>query len=121
MCPTACYYFDHYQGPVQTEPEAFGGFTPVRKVYDFEPVPEGLSLEEQAHVLGAQANLWTEYISTPEHAEYMLLPRLAALSEVVWSPSGHRNWESFASRAARLMERYQGWGWNYKADAFDVV
>ncbi len=96
MSPTSHCYFDYYQGRVD-EPRAIGGFLPVEKVYSFEPVPAELKPAEATHVLGAQANLWTEYIETPEHAEYMLFPRLLALAEVVWSPK-EKNWPDFARR-----------------------
>ena len=83
MTPGSHLYFDHYQASRETEPLAIGGFTPVEKVYAFEPVPPELSTEEARHVLGAQANLWTEYITSPEQVEYMALPRMLALAEVV--------------------------------------
>jgi hexosaminidase len=103
MTPGSHVYFDHYQGDPRFEPLAIGGFTPLAKVYAFEPVPEELSPEEAAHVIGAQANVWTEYITTPAHVEYMALPRMVALSEVLWSPIEARSWDSFRTRLpARL-------------------
>lgn len=96
MSPTSHCYFDYYQGRVD-EPKAIGGFLPIEKVYSFEPVPAELKPAEIRHILGAQANLWTEYIETPEQAEYMLFPRLLALAEVVWSPK-EKNWPDFARR-----------------------
>src|SRR5690606_33034351 len=82
MTPTSYMYFDYYQSlDTQREPFAFGGFVPVERVYSFEPLPDELTPQEQQHIIGVQANLWTEYIKTDSHLEYMLLPRLAALSE----------------------------------------
>ncbi len=98
MTPGSHVYFDHYQGDREYEPLAIGGYTPLEKVYDFEPVPEHLTPDEARHVLGAQGNVWTEYIKTGEHVEYMVFPRILALSEVVWSPQEARNWERFVSR-----------------------
>ncbi|MGN6163975.1 MAG: beta-N-acetylhexosaminidase, partial [Flavisolibacter sp.] len=86
MTPGNPVYFDHYQGDPATEPLAIGGFNTLKKVYDYEPVPKELNEQEAKYVLGAQANLWTEYITTAEHVEYMVLPRMLALAEVVWSP-----------------------------------
>jgi hexosaminidase len=113
MSPATHCYFDHYQGAPEQEPEAFGGFTPLNKVYEFEPVPNGLSLAETAHILGAQANLWTEFIATAAHAEYMLLPRLAALAEVGWSPKEARDYADFHRRLELLQHRYEELGLNY--------
>jgi len=84
MSPNSHCYFDHYQA-LYNEPYAIGGFTPLEKVYSYNPIPKELTEQEAKHILGAQANLWTEYISTTDYAEYMLLPRLAALSEVIWT------------------------------------
>lgn len=98
MTPGAYCYFDHYQGPKESEPLAIGGNTTLEKVYSYNPLPPTLSPEEQKHILGAQANLWTEYITTTEHAEYMAYPRACALSEVLWSPVDLRNWDNFQSR-----------------------
>lgn len=98
MTPVSHCYFDYYQGNKETEPLAIGGFTPVEKVYAFNPVPEILNDEEKNFIIGAQANLWTEYIPAFSHVEYMLFPRIAALSEVVWSYPKERNFENFKSR-----------------------
>lgn len=99
MSPGTHCYFDHYQSEnTENEPLAIGGFTDVEKVYSFEPVPPELSESESKYILGAQANVWTEYIATPEHAEYMIFPRMLALSEVLWSPQEKRNYEDFLKR-----------------------
>lgn len=102
MSPTSHCYFDYYQGK-HDEPRAIGGFLPVEIVYSLEPVPAELTPKEAKHVLGAQANIWTEYIAAEEHVEYMLLPRMSALSEVVWSDKRHKN---FADFSQRLIDHY---------------
>jgi N-acetyl-beta-hexosaminidase len=121
MTPNSHVYFDYYQGDSLQEPLAIGGFSPLERVYAFEPVPEELSPAEARHVLGGQANLWTEYIKTPEHAEYMLLPRMLALAEVVWSPADRRHWEGSPAPASppgppgrrrhQLPHPGRPWGW----------
>ncbi len=120
MSPTSHCYFDYYQGNPDDEPLAIGGFLPLKLVYSFEPVPADLSPEEAEHILGAQANLWAEYVPTPEHAEYMLFPRTAALAEVVWSTQGKRIWEDFAARMERQFSRYDAAGIHYARSAFNV-
>lgn len=107
MTPSPYCYFDHYQSKNRkNEPLAIGGFTDVQKVYSYDPTPKELSEEEAKHILGAQANLWTEYITTAKQLEYMAYPRAIALSEAVWSPMKEKNWTGFQSRlnleAARL-------------------
>jgi hexosaminidase len=99
MAPGSHTYFDHYQSQDRArEPLAIGGFTPLGKVYAFEPVPPQLSADEARRVLGAQAQLWTEYMPTPKHVEYMAFPRLAALAEVVWTPTPRRDFADFLAR-----------------------
>ncbi|MCX7874845.1 MAG: family 20 glycosylhydrolase [Melioribacteraceae bacterium] len=97
MSPGTHCYFDHYQA-LQNEPKAIGGYTSLEKVYSYEPIPSELNDDEAKYILGAQANLWTEYIETTDHVEYMLLPRLIALSEVVWSDKNSKNLDDFLSR-----------------------
>jgi len=104
MTPTSHCYFDYYQADPDFQPLAIGGFTTLKKVYSFNPTPPVLNDEEKKHILGAQGNIWTEYISTPEHAEYMSVPRMIALSEVVWTPKKRQNWNSFIKR---LNDHYQ--------------
>lgn len=116
MTPTTFCYFDFYQVNKEAqsrEPLAIGGHLPVEKVYSYEPLPEALSPDEQKHILGAQANLWTEYIKTGEKVEYMVLPRMAALSEVVWSPKESKDWDDFKNRLESLSRRYDAMGLNY--------
>lgn len=117
MAPEDYCYLDLYQSRNRnTEPPAAGAYLPLRKVYGFEPVPAGLTLEEQRHVLGAQANLWTEYISSFAQVEYMTFPRLCALSEVVWSPKESQSWEDFKHRLVRHEQRLNQLGINYRRD-----
>lgn len=98
MTPRSHCYFDHYQADPKTEPKAIGGYTTLKKVYSYEPVPGELTEEQSKYILGAQGNVWTEYISTPEHAEYMAVPRMIALAEVTWTPKDLKNWTDFRAR-----------------------
>ena len=98
MTPNSHLYFDHYQGAATFEPLAFGGFSPLEHVYSYEPVPDSLTAEQARHILGAQANVWTEYLPTSAAVEYMVYPRALALAEVVWSGKEQRNWQSFVAR-----------------------
>lgn len=112
MTPVSWCYFDYYQDTSKTEPMSIGGLVPVRKVYSYEPVPKELDPALHRYILGAQANLWTEYILTPEHAEYMMYPRASALSEVVWSPRDSRDYIDFLQRMETHFERLRLWNVN---------
>lgn len=120
MSPGTHCYFDHYQDDAATEPKAIGGYTPVKKVYSFDPVPDALSEEEEKYILGAQANLWTEYIKTGDHAEYMVLPRMTALAEVLWLPKDKLDWKDFSHRVSKFFERFDIMGLNYSKALFSV-
>jgi hexosaminidase len=120
MTPTSHCYFDYYQGEAAFEPLAIGGFLPLGKVYSFEPVPAELSSEQAPRILGAQANLWTEYVADASHARYMLYPRLAAMAEVGWSGPDRKNWDDFRSRLATQLRRYEAAGMNYARSLFAV-
>ncbi|WP_304236999.1 family 20 glycosylhydrolase [Jiulongibacter sediminis] len=98
MSPNSYYYLDYYQGDPATEPLAIGGNLPLEKVYSYEPFTDELTEDQQQYILGVQGNLWTEYIATPEKAEYMLFPRLLAVAETGWSPQGEKDYENFVSR-----------------------
>ncbi|MCX6281924.1 MAG: family 20 glycosylhydrolase [Bacteroidetes bacterium] len=98
MTPGDYCYFDHYQADPETEPKAIGGFLTLKKVYSYEPVPEELTQDEQKHILGAQGNVWTEFIPSVKQVEYMALPRMIALAEVDWSPKTARNFVEFRTR-----------------------
>lgn len=118
MVPLDYVYFDHYQGQNPCEPQAWGGYNNVKRVYSFDPVPAGIAPENARYVLGGQANVWTENIRTPEHVEYMLLPRLAALSEALWSDTTQKDWRRFERKLERQYDRYAAKGWNYAESAF---
>ncbi len=98
MTPGSHCYFDHYQSWPADEPLAIGGYTPLEKVYAYEPIPAELNAEEQKYILGAQANVWTEYILNEKHVEYMAVPRMAALAEVLWTPKEKKNETDFLIR-----------------------
>ena len=97
MTPTSHMYFDYYQAKAG-EPIAIGGLIDLEKVYSYEPVPRGIDLNEASRIMGAQGNIWTEYIKTPEKVEYMGVPRMTALSEVVWSKRKNRDFNEFKTR-----------------------
>jgi hexosaminidase len=118
MSPGSHCYFDHYQGNPETEPHAIGGFTPLEKVYSYEPTPDTLTTEEAKYILGAQANVWTEYITTTDHVEYMSMPRMAALAEVVWSKKENKNYDDFFLRIKLQQARLSRLGINYARTAF---
>jgi hexosaminidase len=122
MTPTTFSYFDYYQAQnIGEEPFGIGGYLPVEQVYSFEPAPDILSEDEKKHILGPQANLWTEYIKTPEHVEYMILPRLAAMSEVQWMDANKKDYEEFLERLPRLINHYNKLDYNYATHVFDVI
>lgn len=121
MTPGSHCYFDHYQGDQDQEPLAWGGYTPLSKVYQFDPVVEGMTAEQEKHVLGGQANLWAEYIPTTQQSEYMIFPRLAAMSEAVWSPKESKDWTDFSSRVKDLFKRYDVMGVNYAKSAYQIT
>lgn len=120
MTPGSHLYFDHYQGDPDIEPLAFGGLSTLARVYSYEPIPAELTEVEGKLVLGAQANVWTEYMPNTQHVEYMIFPRLAALAEVVWSPKEHRDWGDFSRRMQDQYKRYARRGLNYSLSAFQV-
>ena len=113
MTPGGTCYFDKYQQDPATEPEAIGGFLPLQKVYEYEPMPKELEADKQKHLLGAQANLWTEYVPTMEHAEYMIFPRIIALSEAVWSERKNMEWTDFQYRLSQHFKLLQRLNVNY--------
>ena len=114
MTPSSHVYFDHYQAKeTKHEPDAIGGCSPVEKVYFYEPLPETLDAEAKNRIKGVQANLWTEYIPFTTQAEYMVLPRMAALAEVQWTPAGQKNFDNFSKRALRLSDLYDRYGYVY--------
>ena len=120
MTPESHCYFNIYQGPQNEEPLAFGGFIPLTKVYQFDPVVDEMTPEQAKHVLGAQANLWAEYIESTQESEYMIFPRLGAMAEVLWSPKAARNWNDFTTRLPSLLARFDYLGINYSKSAYLV-
>ena len=107
MTPTSHCYLDYYQGDRETEPLAIGGYLSLDTVYSYEPVPEGLTEEEAKFILGTQGNVWTEYMETPEHVEYMVYPRACALAEIGWTPKRNKNFENFLDRMEGHYKRLQ--------------
>jgi len=121
MTPTSHTYFDYYQSKDQAnEPLAIGGFLPLETVYAYEPIPEQLEPQFASHVLGAQGQVWTEYMPTPKQVEYMAFPRLAALAEVVWSPKEVRDYSDFLRRLQAHLPRLQALDVNYRSIADTV-
>jgi len=120
MSPNSHCYFDHYQTKaIENEPLAIGGFLPVEKVYAFDPVPEELAADKHKYILGGQANLWSEYIKTDDYAEYMVLPRMTALSEALWSSKANKDWNDFTSRLDHFKDRYDAMELNYAKHVFE--
>ncbi len=108
-------YFDHLQAKNPQEPLAIGGNAPLSKTYAYDPVPAVLSKDQQKYILGVQANLWTEYISTPAKADYMLLPRMMALAEVAWTPVANKSYDNFSNeRLPHHLARLDAKGYNYR-------
>jgi hexosaminidase len=112
MTPGSYVYFDHGQSKPEDSLN-IGGYLPVQKVYAYEPIPKELAADEQQYVLGAQANVWTEYMSNWPKVEYMIFPRISALSEVLWSPKEGRSWDEFQPRLQQQVQRYDLWKVNY--------
>jgi len=121
MTPGAYCYFDHYQGDPKNEPLAIGGYTTVEKVYSFNPTPTELSVEEAQYILGAQANLWTEYIEDSSKVEYMIFPRIMALSEVLWGTSNASNFKNFQNRMVQQFATLDRKGITYSKALFEVT
>ena len=121
MTPNTFYYLDYYQSlDKENEPLAIGGYVPIEKCYSYEPFVEWMTAEQRAHILGVQANLWTEYIATADHLYYMLLPRMAALSEVQWCEAENKDWNRFVDSADDFCGIYDFLGYNYATHIFDT-
>ena len=114
MSPTTHAYLDYAQSQQPGELPNIGGDLPLEKVYSFEPIPAALTADEARHILGAQANLWTEYIPSPGHAEYMLFPRLIAMAEVAWSPAERKDYANFLSRMTVHEQRLTNLNVNFR-------
>ena len=113
MTPTSHCYFDYYQSENENEPLAIGGFLPLEKVYNFNPIPEELTTEQAKFVLGVQGNVWTEYMPTSKSVEYMLFPRVFAMSELNWSKPEQKNYDDFSSRVKYFHNRLDALDINY--------
>ena len=121
MTPGHTCYFDHYQTENrENEPLAIGGKTTVADVYDYEPNSKELTKEESKYILGAQGNVWTEYMKTSDYVEYMILPRMTALSEVVWSPKESKDWGDFKARLNSMKAHYDAMGLHYAKHVFET-
>lgn len=119
--PTGYFYFDYYQGRERDkEPFGIGGYVPLEKVYSYEPL-QGIPPRDQKHILGVQANLWTEYIALPEHLEYMLLPRMCALSEVQWCNADNKDYDRFNASLDHTFSILDKKGVNYSLDCRGLV
>lgn len=112
MTPGAYCYLDSYQDAPYSQPEAIGGYLPLKKVYSYNPVPASLTPEQAELVYGVQGNLWVEYISTPEHVEYMIYPRILALAETAWSAPERKSWPDFHTRALSAVADLQAKGYH---------
>ena len=112
MTPGQYCYLDSYQDAPYSQPEAIGGYLPLEKVYSYNPVSDSLTVEQAKLVYGVQANLWAEYIPTPEHMEYMIYPRILALAEVAWSASERKSWTDFHNRALKAVDDLQAKGYH---------
>lgn len=121
MSPVSHCYFDYYQASPATEPLAIGGYIPLEKVYAFEPVPGLLKPEEQPYIMGAQGNLWTEYVLSEKHVEHMVLPRMAALAEVLWTPKEQRNETDFLTRIQKHFQLLDLLGYNYAKSLYRIA
>ncbi len=119
MTPGNPVYFDHTQS-TREDSVTIGGYNPIEKVYEYEPIPAELNAEQAKYILGAQANLWTEYITNPRKVEYMVFPRMSALSEVLWSPREKKDLKAFEQKLLTQFKRYDLWKANYSEAFFDL-
>ena len=121
MTPNTYLYFDYYQSlDKANEPDAIGGYLPLERVYSYEPMPKELTADEARHIIGVQANIWTEYMPTFKQMQYMGLPRIAALSEVQWSQPQLKDYTDFSNRLVGLTRMYDRLGYNYAKHLYNV-
>ena len=120
LAPAPTLYFDNRQSDRPQEPPGRGAVVSLRDVYAFDPAPASLSADERRHILGLQANLWTEHVRTESRAEAMIFPRLAAVAETGWSPASDKSWDGFARRLPAMLTRYRGLGLNADGSALAV-
>lgn len=119
MTPGSPLYFDHTQSENE-DSVTFGGYNPIEKVYAYEPIPKELTEEQGKYILGAQANVWAEYIGNEKKVEYTIFPRMAALSEILWTPKEKKDWKDFERRLAEQIKRYEMWGANYSKEYYSL-
>ena len=120
MAPSSHLYFDYYQSEdIASEPMCIGGYLPVERVYEFQPLPSELTPDEQKHIIGVQANIWTEYISSFSHVQYMALPRMDALTELQWNNPKERDFEAFVERCRKMAQLYDLYHYNYAKHIFN--
>ena len=120
MTPSSHLYFDYYQSEdIASEPECIGGYLPVERVYEFQPLPEELTPEQQKHIIGVQANIWTEYIASFRHVQYMAMPRMDALTELQWNNPHERDFEAFVERCRKMAQLYDLYHYTYADHIFN--
>ena len=120
MAPSSHLYFDYYQSEdIASEPMCIGGYLPVERVYEFQPLPEELTPEQQKHIIGVQANIWTEYIASFRHVQYMAMPRMDALTELQWNNPQERDFEAFVERCRKMAQLYDLYHYNYAKHIFN--
>ena len=120
MTPSSHLYFDYYQSEdIASEPMCIGGYLPVERVYEFQPLPEELTPEQQKHIIGVQANIWTEYIAHFWHVQYMALPRMDALTELQWNNPQERDFETFVERCRKMAQLYDLYHYTYADHIFN--
>ena len=120
MAPSSHLYFDYYQSEdIANEPPCIGGYLPVERVYEFQPLPSELTPEEQKHIIGVQANIWTEYIAHFWHVQYMALPRMEALTEIQWNNPQERDFEAFVERCKKMRQLYELYHYTYADHIFN--
>lgn len=121
MTPGDYVYLNQYQGNPDYEPIAFGGYVPLNKVYGFDPMVDSMSQDQRKHILGSQANLWSEFVTNKKESEYMLFPRLVALSEALWTPKEKKSWEGFSEKIPSLFKRLDMMDITYSRSAYAVT
>ena len=120
MTPNTYVYFDYAQNKKE-DSLVIGGYLPLEKVYNYEPIPKEMAKEDEQYVLGGQANVWSEYMATPSKVEYMIFPRMTALSEVLWSQKDQKNWPDFEARLKSQYKRYDLWKVHYNKNYQETV
>lgn len=120
MTPSQILYLDYYQGPQWFEPRTYFGNNTMKKIYDYEPVQADWEAKAAENLLGVQASMWTEFIESPEHVEYMVFPRVAALADIAWAQKGTKNWAGFLKRLDKLTKRWEYMGIGYSKSMYNL-